>query len=130
MPSFQCLQCGDCCFGRGGVSLTPAGAAVAAAFLGLTPAEFQKFMAPGRAGEILTGPDGFCLFHQPDGRCRIHPVKPDICRRWPYLPALLNIKSAFDEARGACPGLAAAYPGPAWADFKAAASREWLAQND
>ncbi len=116
---FECRQCGACCLGRGGVRLTVARAEDAAAFLGLPADEFaQRCLAPGPPPwDIRIGDDGFCIFHQPDGRCRIHPAKPDTCRQWPYLPALLTRESAFLDARQACPGLS---PNLTWAEFKAA----------
>lgn len=116
---FECRQCGVCCLGRGGARLTKGRAGEVAAFLGLVPAEFSRlFLAPGPPPwDIRVGGDGFCLFHQPDGRCRIHPVKPGACRQWPYLPAILARESAFLDAREACPGFR---PHLTWAEFKAA----------
>jgi Fe-S-cluster containining protein len=37
----------------------------------------------------------------------VHPVKPRICREWPFLRALLDHADEFEAAKGACPGLAA-----------------------
>jgi Fe-S-cluster containining protein len=115
---FECRRCGACCLGRGGVRLDEKQAGEAAAWLRLSPADFtRRYLAPGPPPrDVLTGNDGFCLFHQADGRCRIHPVKPDVCRQWPFLPALLTRDRAFLEAGQACPGLA---PDLTWAEFKA-----------
>ena len=99
--------------------LTGAEVSAAASFLGQTPDEFSRlYLRPGAPPrDILPGRSGYCLFHQPDGRCLIHPVKPAVCRLWPFLPALLNRESAFQEAKAACPGLRADL---AWAEFRAA----------
>jgi Fe-S-cluster containining protein len=40
-----------------------------------------------------------------DSLCRIHPVKPSICRAWPFLEGIVSAESIFQEARLACPGL-------------------------
>ncbi|MDR3037853.1 MAG: YkgJ family cysteine cluster protein [Candidatus Adiutrix sp.] len=116
---FVCRLCGSCCLGRGGVRLDEAGARAAADFLELEPAEFHRlYLLPGPPPwDIRLDPEGYCLFHQPGGRCLIHPVKPEICSLWPFLPALLTRESAFEEAKGACPGLRADLT---WAEFKAA----------
>ncbi len=116
---FECRRCGVCCLGRGGVRLDADQAGEAAAHLHIPPAEFARlYLAPGSPPwDIRVGGDGFCLFHQPDGRCRIHPVKPAVCRLWPFLPGPLNHREAFLDARAACPGLP---PDLDWEDFKAA----------
>ncbi len=49
-------------------------------------------------------PGGGCVFNE-KGRCRIHPVKPRICRDWPFLPAILLHATEFEAAKEACPGL-------------------------
>ncbi len=105
--AFDCRRCGDCCLGRGGVRLNEEEAARAAAFLGMGLDEFVRaFLVPGAPPwDIGCGESSRCLFSRPDGLCRIHPVKPKICRDWPYLPGPLAVESAFLEAKSACPGL-------------------------
>lgn len=94
-------------------------AGAAANFLGLGPEDFRRlYLEQGQPPwDIRTGPDNFCLFHQADGRCLIHPVKPAVCRAWPFLPGILRHESAFEEAKLACPGLAAESD---WAGFRKA----------
>lgn len=120
---FECRRCGTCCLGRGGARLDEAQAEKVAAHLGLPLADVARlYLDPGPPPwDIGVGDDGFCLFHQPDGRCRIHPVKPEVCRQWPYLQALLTRESAFSDALQACPGLR---PGLTWAEFKAAREKD------
>ena len=90
----------------------------AAAFLGLDEAAFRRlYLAPPGGRDIGLDKSGHCLFRQPGGLCLIHPVKPAVCRLWPFLPALMARESAFQEARCACPGLS---PDLTWAEFKAA----------
>ncbi|MDR1044311.1 MAG: YkgJ family cysteine cluster protein [Candidatus Adiutrix sp.] len=118
--AFQCRQCGICCLGRGGVRLSRGEAGLVAAFLKISPADlFTLYLGAGPAPwEIRTGPDNYCLFHQADGRCLIHPVKPGICRDWPFLPGPLKHESAFLEAKAACPGFSKEL---SWAEFLASA---------
>ena len=94
----------------------------AAAFLGLDEAAFHRlYLEPGGPPwNIGLGGDGRCRLQEFGGLCLIHPVKPAVCRLWPFLPPLMARESAFLEAGSACPGLAA---GLTWAEFKAAGVR-------
>ena len=117
---FDCRQCGSCCFGRGGVRLTRAEAGETADYLRIGLDELKRlYLADGEPPwEVRVGPEGYCLFHQPqNGQCLIHAVKPAICRLWPFFPGPLKDESAFNDAKAACPGLPADLT---WADFKAA----------
>lgn len=122
---FECRQCGSCCFGRGGVRLTQAEAEEAAAYLRIGLEELKRlYLIDGRPPwEVRVDLEGFCMFHQPQGaRCLIHPVKPVVCRLWPFLPGPLKDESAFRDARESCPGLD---DDLSWEDFKDA----WAEQN-
>lgn len=119
-PVFRCRRCGQCCYGRGGIRLTEAEALAAASHLGLSGDSFKAlYLSPsGPPWEVEINEEGFCRFHQADGSCLIHPVKPAVCRTWPFLPGLLEDESALAVARNACPGLGANISLP---DFRAAA---------
>ena len=101
--------------------LNEAEAGKAAAFLDLDEAAFRNlYLEPGNPPwDIGLNQAGYCLFRQPGGSCLIHPVKPAVCRLWPFLPPLMARESAFKEAGRACPGLKADLT---WAEFKAAGS--------
>jgi hypothetical protein len=102
---FQCQQCGDCCAGRGGIFVRPEEVAEMAAFLKMDEPEFShRYLEPSSLGTRLAIKDGVCVFLD-DNRCRVHAVKPFICRQWPFLPALLADPEEFEAAKGACPGL-------------------------
>ena len=117
-PVFQCRQCGDCCRGNGGILVSQKEMRRMAAFLKLSPKDFrQRYVTASSLGPNLVTSNGVCIF-QVEKRCRVHPVKPHICREWPYLPALLKFAEEFEEAKGACPGID---PGSSHADFVAAA---------
>jgi len=103
---FQCRQCGDCCAGRGGIFVKPADMEEMAALLELPVTEFCRRYVEGSAmGPRLTVDDGVCVFLLAGNLCRVHPVKPSICRQWPFLPALLMNADELEHAKTACPGI-------------------------
>jgi len=105
-PVFECRQCGECCAGRGGIFVTPREAEAMAAFLEMSGAEFRRrFVEDSPLGPRLTVADGVCVFLRAGNLCRVHPVKPRICRQWPFLPALLRHPDELEHAKTACPGL-------------------------
>jgi hypothetical protein len=104
---FQCQQCGDCCAGRGGIFVKPDDVEAMAALLALSVPEFCRlYMEASAMGPRLTVADGVCVFLMPGGLCRVHPVKPFICRQWPFLPAILMDPDELEHAKTACPGIA------------------------
>ena len=103
-PGFHCRQCGACCRVKDGiVRVSPAEIARIAAFLGVAEQEFidrETEIAPDRRGLILRSlADGAGAWLTDDNRCRIHPVKPDKCRTFPY-------EWTNDDSHEVCPGLA------------------------
>jgi hypothetical protein len=117
-PVFSCRQCGECCRGKGGILVTPEEARQLAAFLALPLEEFQAcYLVASPLGAQVAAPEGVCIFLT-DNRCRVHPVKPHICRQWPFLPVLLADPEELEHAKGACPGIE---PACSHAEFVAAA---------
>jgi Fe-S-cluster containining protein len=114
-PVFACQQCGDCCHGDKGILVTPEEMAGLAAFLGLPQEELpRRYLINSPLGPQVATHNGACIFLV-DNRCRVHPVKPRICREWPFLPALLKHADEFEAAKEACPGL---HPEGSHADFR------------
>ncbi len=106
-PVFSCRQCGECCRGERGILVTPAELTAMAAYLGLTPNDFAaRYLVNTAMGAQLASRNGACVM-QEGSLCLVHPVKPRICRQWPYLAALMNHGDEFEAAKEACPGLAA-----------------------
>jgi uncharacterized protein len=106
-PVFSCRQCGECCRGERGILVTAAEHQAMAAYLGLSPKDFAaRHLVATPMGPQLASKSGVCAL-QEDGLCQVHPVKPRICRQWPYLQALLDHADEFEAAKGACPGLSA-----------------------
>jgi Fe-S-cluster containining protein len=103
---FHCQQCGDCCSGRGGIFVKPHEVEAMAALLSLPVAEFRRrFVEASPMGPRLTVADGVCVFLMAGNLCRVHPVKPFICRQWPFLPVLLVDPDELEHAKTACPGI-------------------------
>jgi Fe-S-cluster containining protein len=103
---FECQRCSDCCTGEGGIYFEDADIAKASSLLGMSADRFiaTYLRREGARYAAVCGRDGRCSLLGPKG-CLIHPVKPKICRRWPFFPALLQDPGAFEEAKLACPGL-------------------------
>lgn len=102
---FQCTQCGECCRGYGGTYVTEADIAAIADYLNLTVAEVKQRYCVLSGGKPIVAqrPDGFCVFF---GRnCTIHPVKPLMCRRWPFIPSLLVDITNWQVMAANCPGI-------------------------
>ena len=104
---FQCRQCGECCRGFGGTVVNPQERRAIADHLGISLARFEKeYCAPsGSKLLIAQGADGFCCFFR-DKLCGIHPVKPRMCRRWPFIPAVLVDPANWRAMAAQCPGMA------------------------
>ncbi len=74
--------------------------------LNLRIEEFQRrYVEASPRGPRLTTADGVCVFLQKGNLCRVHLVKPAICRQWPFLPALLAHPDELEHAKTACPGI-------------------------
>jgi len=105
-PVFECQQCGDCCQGRGGILVRPEEAEEMAAHLKVSLEEFsRRYLETSPLGVRLATENGGCVFLREGNSCRVHPVKPFICRQWPFLPALLADPEELEQAKGACPGI-------------------------
>jgi uncharacterized protein len=105
-PVFDCRQCGECCLGERGILVTAPEHQTMARYLGLSPEDFAaRYLVATDMGPQLASKNGACAL-QEGGLCQVHPVKPRICREWPFLQALLGDADEFEAAKGACPGLA------------------------
>jgi Fe-S-cluster containining protein len=102
---FECQRCGQCCRGYGGTYVTPADVRAISAYVGCAAEEFVARYGRVSCGRPLLaqGPDGYCIFWE--GLCSIHPVKPLMCRRWPFIPAVLRDVGNWHAMATACPGM-------------------------
>ena len=104
---FACQPgCTKCCDMEGFVYLTEADLNQAAAFLKLTPEEFERrYVYRTRLQRRLRKPrDSQCPFLTAEG-CSIHTVKPTQCRLFPYWPHLVESPSEWKKTGEWCPGI-------------------------
>ena len=103
---FECIQCGECCNGFGGTYVTPANIAAIADYIGADPETFVRdyCQMSGSRPVLAQGPDGYCVFFR-DKLCSIHPVKPRMCRAWPYIESVLKDPANWRMMAGSCPGM-------------------------
>jgi Fe-S-cluster containining protein len=102
---YECKQCGHCCHGIGTVAVTPEEQEKMAEYLGLSLAELTErylLVRPHRTEMKVV--DGHCIFYGDDGLCKVHPVKPFHCRRWPLHPSILHDEQAWKAIKADCPG--------------------------
>jgi Fe-S-cluster containining protein len=102
---FECTQCGDCCKGFGGTYVTMADIDAIADFIGVAPADLVKSYCSPSGDKLVLAQraDGFCIFW--DRNCTIHPVKPDMCRKWPFISSLLVDTANWNIMASVCPGM-------------------------
>lgn len=102
---FECTQCGQCCRGYGGTYVSRADIAAIAKFLGVSEDCFRDRYCALSGGKPLLAQrgDGYCIFF--DQNCSIHPVKPRMCRRWPFIPGVLADIDNWRAMSDSCPGM-------------------------
>jgi hypothetical protein len=105
---FDCQRCGDCCSGDWwdprtiGMLTNTAERQRMADYLSLCLEDFHKLLAPN--GMIRVHP--FCsLFDQEKKECTVNPVKPDACRKWPFMRRFTHDKVALMKAARLCRGI-------------------------
>jgi Fe-S-cluster containining protein len=102
---FSCKKCGECCKGYGGTYVTePDIKAIA----GYVNADADTFVADycqmsGNKPVLAQGENGYCIFW--DNNCTIHPVKPAMCRAWPFIKSVLLDINNWEIMAGSCPGI-------------------------
>jgi Fe-S-cluster containining protein len=76
-----------------------------AEYIGADPHTFMAEYCQRSGGKpILTqSPNGYCIFW--DKLCTIHPVKPRMCREWPFIESVLVDAKNWHAMAGSCPGM-------------------------
>ena len=107
---FACTRCGDCCKGYGGTFLSEADIIALSRYLGLSPHRIvADYTRPsGNRRLIAQGGNGYCIFW--DKLCTIHPVKPKMCRQWPFIHSVLADVTNWRAMAASCPGMDADAP--------------------
>lgn len=104
---FECRQCGDCCKGFGGTYVTDQDISRIASFIRTDPDTFRNdFCDHSGSRSVLTlGPDGYCIFFHKKKQCMIHPVKPYMCKAWPFIKTIIKNPENWNAMADSCPGM-------------------------
>ena len=107
---FHCKKCGDCCHGYGGTFLSERDIKAIAKYIRTDVKSFLvKYCEFSGTKPILAqGKNGYCIFW--DELCTIHPVKPYMCKAWPFLKSVLVDTGNWRIMSSMCPGIDAAMP--------------------
>ena len=102
---FECRQCGKCCKGYGGTYLSDNDIDRISDFIDVDPAKFvhQFCYVSGKQPLLAQRKDGYCILW--DQLCTIHPVKPLMCRKWPFLESILVDTANWLIMADSCPGI-------------------------
>ena len=102
---FECRRCGDCCKGYGGTYVTREDIEAISGYIGTDSRKFvtDYCQLSGNKPVLAQGSDGYCIFW--DKLCTIHPVKPLMCRRWPFLKSILVDSKNWQTMADSCPGI-------------------------
>ncbi len=104
---FECVQCGTCCAGYGGTYITENDIRSISEYIGVSAGEFTSRFCTVSAGKYILdqGEDGRCIFFSDAEQCTIHPVKPYMCKAWPFISAVIRHPENWDAMAGQCPGM-------------------------
>ena len=102
---FECTMCGECCVGYGGTYVTEDDIKRIAKFTDLDETSFVEKYCNDSAGKPVLAVDnqGKCVFFIE--KCTIHPVKPRMCKAWPYIKGVLKEPSNWNLMATACEGI-------------------------
>ncbi len=109
---FDCKRCGQCCKGFGGTYVTRKDIEKIAEFINADPDTFEDRYCDmsGSKPVITLAENGSCIFFDPEKQCTIHPVKPYMCRAWPYIRTIITHPENWDVMAGSCPGMEKGIP--------------------
>jgi Fe-S-cluster containining protein len=98
-------MCGECCRGYGGTVVSDHDIDAIAAYLRVDAAEFRiRYCTRSGSKTILAqGADEYCIFW--NRLCTIHPVKPRMCRAWPFIESVLVDPVNWRIMAAFCPGM-------------------------
>jgi Fe-S-cluster containining protein len=104
---FKCIMCGYCCTGFGGTYITEEDIQTIAAFINCDPIEFRlEFCNRSGSKYVLSQSEtGKCIFFDHAKKCTIHPVKPRMCRNWPFISTVVTNPENWNVMADSCPGM-------------------------
>lgn len=108
---FVCQQCGECCKGYGGTYVTPEEITAIAAYIKTDPETFVNTCCTfsGSHPILAQAENGYCIFWK-DKICTIHPVKPRMCKAWPFLESVVTDVGNWEVMSAMCPGIRTEFP--------------------
>ena len=104
---FSCQpNCTRCCDMQGYVYITEDDLLRAAAYVGMTPADFEtRYVYRTRTMLRLRKPRGSQCHFLLESGCSIHPAKPTQCRLFPFWPELVENQREWVRTSKYCPGI-------------------------
>ena len=111
---FTCRRCGDCCRGYGGTFVSEKDIEAISRYLKIDSRQLiAEFCQRSGSKKVLAqGKNGYCLLWDKDTQCTIHPVKPGMCKKWPFIESLLVDPMNWQAMASSCPGILADAPEP------------------
>ena len=102
---FSCKRCGDCCKGYGGTFVTRREIEAIAGYIKTDADRLmdEKCQMSGEKPVLAQGDNGYCVFW--DEACTIHPVKPRMCKAWPFIESVLVDINNWQIMAASCPGI-------------------------
>ncbi len=102
---FECEKCGECCKGYGGTFVTDEDIKRIASYIDADKKTFkEKYCAVSGGKPVLVQADnGYCIFW--DELCTIHPVKPRMCRAWPFIESVIKDTKNWGIMSASCIGI-------------------------
>ncbi len=102
---FICQKCGECCRGYGGTFVSQGDIARISKYLNIDPGCFARDFCQlsGDKPLLAQHQNGYCVFW--DKLCTIHPVKPKMCKEWPFIESLLVDMNNWQIMAAICPGI-------------------------
>jgi Fe-S-cluster containining protein len=102
---FICRQCGDCCKGYGGTVISDEDIYNISNYINADPHRFvaDYCQSAGTKMVLAQRSDGYCIFW--NGLCTIHPVKPYMCKAWPFIRSISVDVNNWHIMAALCPGM-------------------------
>jgi Fe-S-cluster containining protein len=102
---FTCQKCGQCCRGYGGTFVVEKEIQAIADYLKIDTRQVIARFCELSGGKVILaqGENGYCILW--DQQCTIHPVKPEMCKKWPFIESLLVDPKNWQAMASSCPGM-------------------------
>ena len=103
---FICQKCGECCKGYGGTFVTEKDLEAISHYtqIPLNQLLDEYCRLSGKKPVLAQGKDGYCIFRK-EALCGIHPVKPRMCKAWPFIESVVKDPHNWHIMAGFCPGM-------------------------